>query len=207
MPPIYEDKLVLVTHHFKHDLLAREAVITFAAIDVDPPATAQEFANAFHTLAGNSFGPQLDSNVQLMRTTTIKGNGSAVFTVGTSIGDARRGSKATGMLPSNTAALVQKRSALGGRSGRGRVYLPWFLPELEVDEIGSVTTATVGNLQTAVDAYYAGYEGNMVIAKRTYDLPWDNPARQLILVSSGPLVTALKVSSIAATQRRRMPRT
>jgi hypothetical protein len=206
MPPVYEDKLVLVTHHFKHDSLAREAVITFAAIDVDPPATAQDFANAFHTLAGNSFGPQLDSNVQLMRTTTIKGNGSTVFTVGTSVGDARRGSKVESMLPSNTAALVQKRTALGGRSGRGRVYLPWFLIEGVTDEIGNLGQSNKDNLQVSADAYFAGYEGNMVLAKRTYDLPWDNPARQLILVSSGPLVTALVVSGIAATQRRRMPR-
>jgi hypothetical protein len=206
MPPIYDSGLVLVTHHFKHDSLSREAVITFAALDAVPGATAQAWADSLHTNASNALGPQLDSNVQLMRTTTLKGDGSTTFTVGTSLGDARRGSKATGMLPSNTAALVQKRTLLGGRMGRGRVYLPWFLPELEVDEIGTVTTSTVGNLQAAIDTYYAGYAGKMIIAHRIYDLPWDNPARELIAVSTGPLVNNLVVSSIAATQRRRMPR-
>jgi len=206
MPPIYDSDLLLITHHFKHDLLAREAVITFAANSSGGTNTAQQLAEDFQTLAANSFDDVLDQTVQLMRTTTLKGNGTTAFTVGTSTSPARRGIPNNATVPSNTAVLVQKRTLLGGRRGRGRVYLPWFLPETQVDEIGGISTSQQGIVQLAMDNYYAGYGGVMMLAGRTYDLPWDNPNRQLLAVTSGPLVNALVVSPIAATQRRRMPR-
>jgi hypothetical protein len=67
-------------------------------------------------------------------------------------------------------------------------------------------TPDLNELQAAATQYFTGYAGSMVIANRLYDLPWDNPNRQLLAVVSGPVVTALVASPIAATQRRRMPR-
>jgi len=202
----YENNLVLVSHFIKHDSLAREAVITFALSDSSGVGSAQAFADDLQNLAANTFDDYIDTNAKLMRTTTLKGNGTTAFTVGTSTAAPRQGTNPMSSVPPNTALLVQKRTALGGRKGRGRVYLPWMLNEANVDEIGAVNQAYITPTQAMMDTYYAGYAGQMVIANRLYDLPWSNPARKLLAVTKGALVTKLVVSPIAATQRRRMPR-
>ncbi len=206
MATTYEAGLVLVTHHFKHAAMTREAVVTFAFNDVTS-TTAQQSADNLQALAADNFDNYLDSSAQLMRTTTLKGNGSTSFTVGTSTALPRTGTNPISGAPPNTAVLVQKRTALGGRKGRGRVYFPWSLNESEVDETGKIGVTYVSGFQNSMDAYLFGYGGAMVIANRLYDLPWTNPARQLLAVTKGAVVTALIVSNMAATQRRRMPRT
>jgi hypothetical protein len=102
--------------------------------------------------------------------------------------------------------LVQKRTALGGRTGRGRWYLPWFLNEGQVDETGLVASTYVTGVQGAITNYFNSLTPKLVIANRIYDLPWDNPNRQLQQVNGGPIVTSMVVQPFAATQRRRMPR-
>jgi hypothetical protein len=102
------------------------------------------------------------------------------------------GSGGGASLPSNCALLVKKRTALGGRQGRGRMYVPMTsVGEGGVDPNGMIDSATVTALQAA----------------------WTNIYNQLDAVllhdSSGPVtlptpITSLGVDSRIATQRRRM---
>jgi hypothetical protein len=180
--------------------------VTFAFND-STATTAQASADSLQALAASHFADQLDTDASLMRTTTLKGNGSTAFTVGTSIAAPTPGQNLMSSTTPNCAILVQKRTALGGRQGRGRVYVPFSINESQVDETGRLLASYVTQMQADMDDYLFGYGGTMVIANRLYDLPWTNPARQLLAVSKGALVTALTVAPMIATQRRRMPRT
>lgn len=97
-------------------------------------------------------------------------------------------------LPQNCALLIKKGTALGGRQGRGRMYLPaGYLQEGLVDDNGTIDSSFRGDLQTAATAFrsdVAGAAGNMD------------------LLHSGSLaptvVTSLTVDTRIATQRRRL---
>jgi hypothetical protein len=94
----------------------------------------------------------------------------------------------------NMAVLVQKRTALGGRRNRGRVY--WPCAEDAVDSGGNVDTAVLAVMQDQFSAFR--------LQTTTVGLTLH------ILHSSAPTtptpVTALTVQAIAATQRRRLRR-
>jgi hypothetical protein len=206
MPPTIANDLVLATHHIKHDLTPREAVVTFAFDDGVNNLSAQAWADNLHALWSAATDQLLDSQAVNLSTTTVKGDGSVNFTTGTSVGLGVRGTNPMSSVAANTAILVQKKTAQGGRQNRGRVYLPWMLNEGELDEVGKISLTYIGTAQAAMTQYYTDIGASMVIANRVYDLPWDNPARQLIAITKGPPLTQLRVDTYAATQRRRMPR-
>jgi hypothetical protein len=91
--------------------------------------------------------------------------------------------------------LVQKRTALGGRHGRGRMFVPG-LPEAATNKHGEVLSANVDTL--ILD--FLGFFDDMAAS----DLPL------VVLhgaVSPSPtLVTSLDPQTILATQRRRQRR-
>ena len=93
--------------------------------------------------------------------------------------------------PPNTAYLVSKRTALGGRANRGRLYLPG-VDEADVSAQGTFGTTA---LQAAVDQWLTDQDTNqlpMVILHNDVGSP--TPVTQLI------------VSNRVATQRRRLRR-
>jgi hypothetical protein len=94
---------------------------------------------------------------------------------------------------------VRKNTARGGRRGRGRIYLPWFIAEDGVDEVGLITPGTIGAIQAAMDVW------------RTKLVDFDLP--MYVLHNSGisatgtpDQVTSLRVQGMIATQRRRLGR-
>lgn len=204
--PVIANDLVLTSTFIKHDLSPRRAVITFAFNDGAANASAQQWAIDVHTAVASAFIDYLDSNAVFDYTTSVKGDGTTAFTVGRSIVAPIRGLNAASSVTPNTAVLVQKRTGSGGRAGRGRVYLPWMLNEGEVNEIGAINAAYVTGIQNDLNATALVTQGSQVIANRVYDLPWDNPNRQLVALNIGPVVTSMPVQAMAATQRRRMPR-
>lgn len=111
-------------------------------------------------------------------------------------------------LPQNCALLVHKRTATGGRRGRGRIYMPW-VNEQNVDANGVIATTQLATYQTAwsgiltdLNALDTGTAGDF----------GDTFAHMFVLhspkggVSGGPpsQVTALQCDSTIATQRRRL---
>lgn len=97
-------------------------------------------------------------------------------------------------LPNNCAILVQKRTALGGRRHRGRMYVPPF-------NVGETSVNGLGGLPESVAEIQTEYN-NLMSAFVAIDL------RPVILHSlSGVLPTPVQqfvVSDRIATQRRRL---
>lgn len=96
--------------------------------------------------------------------------------------------------PSNCAYLVRKNTALGGRRGRGRMYIPGCL-ETSVGSDGAILEPDLANIQDQVTAFGAA----LVLA----GLP------MVVLHSDATTptpVTTLVVQAVIATQRRRLRR-
>jgi len=59
-------------------------------------------------------------------------------------------------LPQNCAALVKKTTAVAGRRGKGRMYVPMaVLDESEVDSRGVIAAGSVTAIQTKLNTLYA----------------------------------------------------
>lgn len=97
-------------------------------------------------------------------------------------------------LPNNCSWLLQKRTARGGRKGRGRSYLPpTQLSETDVSSIGVLGIATRNAFQTRVNLFRTDALANQL---------------GLVLLHSGAEapdeITSLVVDTRIATQRTRM---
>lgn len=113
--------------------------------------------------------------------------------------------------PPNVAALIHKRTARGGRRGRGRMYLPWCLADADVDEAGVVLGATQVLLQTQCTnflGHLTAGTGAMTFAAAMVLL--HSPSGDDVSSPTTPgdpnTVTTLTVDSLVATQRRRLNR-
>ncbi len=95
-------------------------------------------------------------------------------------------------LPNNCALLIKKITGLGGRSGRGRMFVPiTSVGEDSVSPTGVITPATVTSLQTAWTALKNG-----MVPFLLHD--------SLSPVTTPTPITSLVVDGRIATQRRRM---
>jgi len=106
------------------------------------------------------------------------------------------GTAGVGMAP-NTAILVQKVTAAGGRAGRGRLYWPAAV-ETDINSAGVLSPTPLATLQTAFNTFrsqlVAGDLSPVVLHGE--DSPLETPT----------LITAFTVSATVATQRRRLRR-
>lgn len=101
-------------------------------------------------------------------------------------------------LPQNCAYLVQKRTARGGRSGRGRVFVPCCtFQEGDVGNTGDILTSVVSVLQTRWNAWLAALPGQIFLAHG----PDANGFAQ-----TPDAITTLSVQQRIATQRTRLRR-
>lgn len=108
--------------------------------------------------------------------------------------DPQAGSETGTGSPSNTAYLIQKNTALGGRQGRGRMFLPGVLE----DGVGSDGAILLGR----VDLINDGLEAFAIVLALQ--------SLAVVLLHSDALaptpVISLTCSTTAGTQRRRMRR-
>lgn len=101
--------------------------------------------------------------------------------------------------PPNVAVLVSKRTSSGGRRGRGRMFLPWYVSEDAVDAFGNINGVFQGYITTQMLQMLTKLEENdvpMVLLHETYAPPFALPTP----------VTSLQVDSLVSTQRRRLGR-
>lgn len=122
--------------------------------------------------------------------------------------DAFDGTNGSAPLPQNCAVLVRKQSALGGREGRGRMFVPG-VPEVGVDATGALTAAVITEWQSAWDGFMAE------LALPDVAGPPTQKATSMVILHTEPQlggapaptpVTSLAVQTRIATQRRRLRR-
>jgi len=119
---------------------------------------------------------------------------------------AQPGGKAQNMLPQNCALLVDKLSAEGGRRGRGRLYVPGFLEEGRVDNVGRLDE----NLFSDAVASFVALEANFVPANGIdldpVLLHSPSPIGTLNGTPAGPPtpITSFRVQQTISTQRKRL---
>lgn len=106
------------------------------------------------------------------------------------------GTKSALTVPINSALLLQKTTARGGRMGRGRCFLPpIWTAEGNIDQSGVVTSFDLSGIQTLWDS--------ALTALLASDCP------PVLLHSDGSTpdpITSWTVNQTLATQRRRMRR-
>lgn len=187
-----------ITVHIRHAMLSRSCAVTFGAqpTATDPIAVANQVGLA--VIGSTGLEAIMDNDV------TLVGVRASLGTDGSedNVGEITLNTLCDGVFaapPANCAVLVHKRSARGGRRGRGRMFLPWALSEGDVDEVGKIATARVTAMQTICN--------NFLTALATNNVP------MVILHNPGTttpgapnIVTNLIVDPLISTQRRRLGR-
>lgn len=98
-------------------------------------------------------------------------------------------------VPVNAAVLVQKRTARGGRMGRGRLFWPpGQLLETTVSPSGLISPAQLTDQQTKFTALLSQLNGNDVSMRLLHD----------DAIAAPDPVTSLVVQAVMASQRTRM---
>jgi hypothetical protein len=111
--------------------------------------------------------------------------------------DGTQGPNGSPAPPQNCALLVRKRTALGGRRGRGRMYLPPFpLAEGGIDHAGKVDPALVSAWTASSQQAFNEGVSPVLLHATSPKSPTPPPTP----------ITSFLVDSMIATQRRRLRR-
>jgi hypothetical protein len=164
-----------------------DAQVVFGLAAADYSATTAEAVFDMYT---DNFGPVL-ANSHLITRLELRDSGNIVTT---STGAAVTGTGGSPSVSPQVAYLIEKRTALGGRRNRGRMYLPGPT-EGTVDGRGNVTSARVNDLQVAIDGFLADL-GAADMTMRILHADGGTPTQ----------VTAGVAKALVATQRRRLKR-
>lgn len=182
------------------------AAITFAGRDVGGSTSAAGIAGIIATTWGTNLDNETNSLLTLGTVRVKKGPmEDGPFGV---VNTANTGNKAASAASPNVAYLVRKNTALGGKKGSGRLYMPG-VAEADVNENGDLVAARLTALQSAwqnfhaalqtatVPMYLAHSHGTYVNTKgQTITVPAITPSE----------VTSLSLDNRVATQRRRLRR-
>jgi hypothetical protein len=176
----------------------RPAFVTFGV--ACGSVTADQVADSVMqaTLAASSFNSRLDSSVTVAEVRVSKGEATGEDTLGSESNTAPGGMTITSP-PANVALLVAKRTERGGRRGRGRLFLPWYIPETDIAEDGTIQSSSLVGIQAALNTWLtqlASGSTPMVVLHRP----------GLTTPGVPNIVTALPVQTLVATQRRRLGR-
>jgi hypothetical protein len=178
--------------------MSRSSYVTFGVQTTmtDPMSIAAVLVTAFTSTGG--FAAFLDSGASLTETRVALGTGTGEDVVGIdpTISAGQKGGVTS---PPNVAMLVHKRTARGGRRGRGRMFVPWSWTTAEVQENGVVLATPLTTANVAVNAWLTKINtglGAMVILH--------GPGKSTL--GAPNTVTSLSVDNIIGTQRRRLGR-
>jgi len=176
----------------------RPAYITFGidASGTNPNLVAGEVYTA--ATAASSLMSQMDSTVTLVESIVRLGTDGGEDLVGNATGSTV-GGLTGGAPPPNVAVLAHKRTARGGRRGRGRWYLPWYMSANDVGEDGVIIEAKRALKQSALNAFTNNLStgGNPLVVLH-------NPG--ISSPGAPDVVTSIVVSNVVGTQRRRLGR-
>lgn len=182
-----------ITHFFTGNPVPLGAAITYG-VDIGGGATSPEaIAEDCHGALASTVMSRLPQSLFLSRTLAKFGpdatGPSGEYSV--AVGGSQQGDVA----PPNVTWLVRKNTALGGRAGRGRLYLPG-VPEELIDNGGVISATDVTAMQTEWDEFLVAIGAanlNLVVLHQAGS-PITEPT---------PL-TGIQVEGRVATQRTRL---
>jgi hypothetical protein len=118
----------------------------------------QNAANVLHERFAQRFMPSVTSQYTLQACFLYVGQDGGAPVVYESTGPDQAGGDNVAPLPQNSAWLVRKRTTLGGRRGRGRMYVPG-IGEGTVDHLGVITTAARQGFQDNLNLFWQDLAG------------------------------------------------
>lgn len=157
------------------------------------PNDPTDVANAvFDSWQGGSWAPAISSQLTLTHVVSRVNRGSGIE-IGISNRTPFAGSSSGVMAPQNVAYLMKKQTALGGRQGRGRMYLPGA-SEGNIESNGAVISAQIALLNTFGSDFLNTLAINDVAMVVLHTLAATPPTA----------VTSFVADTVVATQRRRL---
>ena len=182
-----------VTHLFTGTAAPTGAAITYG-VQNSGDATAGDIAVAAHLALATVWEPFWPTTLTLDRTLVKKGPNST----GESAEhiEPRAGDNDVAGAPPNCAYLISKRTSLGGRHGRGRIFMPG-VDEGNVDPNGFLEPGELTQKQGLADSWF--------------EEPGMFGFFPMVLLHTGStpaptIVSALSVQQQIATQRQRLRR-
>lgn len=179
-----------ISHFFGGDASPRGAAVTYG-VQAGGGSTVSEVAQFCHEAMAASFLPLLGPSTSLDETRCKFGpNDTGAFATYANV---VLGGNTGAQVSPNVALLVEKQTGLGGRRGRGRMYIPGII-EAAVTEGGDLTGDAPTDFQNAADELLTLLLGSLIEMVVLHSV-----------VSVVPTaVTALTVDQRVATQRRRL---
>lgn len=179
------------------------AATTFQVQLSTPDDTPVEVGTTFNALWNTHLKSLISSSVTMTGTRVKFGpmEDGPFTTVSASLA----GTSSASTVPPNTAVLITKRTAFGGKSGSGRMFHPGANDTI-VDDSGKLTPATQTAWQTAFSAWYvaAASSGSQIVLAHTSGTYTKKDGTVVTVADRLPsLVLGLNVASQVATQRRR----
>lgn len=179
----------------RHTLVLRPAAVTWGASHSG--VASQALANSIVDSFFDAVVARMDNAVTIGPATVYFGSATGA-TLPFSVTASGPGTRNMSSISSNVAALVRKFTNIPGRKGRGRMFIPWSVPETNVDEIGQITGGTeIADWNTALAAWIADAttEGQPLVLLHN-----DNGA-----TAPSP-ITSMVLDPVVGTQRRRLRR-
>jgi len=177
--------------------LQRNAFVTWGVqlgLNGITPQGADQVIDAF--VAG--IGQHMDSQVTIGPLTLRGGDkNNPLLAVSTADHTVPGGQGSIISLPPNVAVLVNKRTNIGGRRGRGRMFLPFYVSTTDVDQGGTILTNRLDVITAAVTVFHdelANVGMPMVLLH--------SPG--VSTIKDPTPVTSLDVDTRVSTQRRRL---
>lgn len=183
-----------------------EMLSTIGATGRGPAGSAQELATNLQALTATNLTPAssmivgwsfVGVRVYVQQDSDSAEVGESTVTVA--------GTSSAQSLPSNCAVLVRKRTAVAGRGGSGRMFIPPAnINEQDVTNNGTINASSLTPYQTRVNSWFGAVNGYL----DTDDLCLfhDLGGASGTEVLPGDVITGLVVDSQIATQRQRMRR-
>lgn len=146
-----------VALQWRHGSYIRPAVNVFGIVqpDLNPQATAVEVAD----IVSATLATRMDNQVTFYSCRVTVGVEDGDPIVGEFFPDTPGGQNRSS-LPPAMALRVVKTTGVGGRRGRGSMFLPWAVAEGNVDELGNVA----GGEQSAWNAQLAAFQNGLSLA-------------------------------------------
>lgn len=192
-----------ISLQFQSSATPRPAFVTFgvATAETDPMVLGLAVQTA--TIAASSFMSKMDNGVTLTAVHVSLGTTNPDEPLHAVFPSTTAGSIVLGSPPPNVAVLMHKRTARGGRRGRGRLFVPWYCQATDISEAGIIAATPLAGIQTAMTTWLGLLAPNQMVILHSVSAPGvDEPTTP----GTPNIVTSLTADRLVATQRRRLGR-